>query len=211
MTANFKPTIVLDFDDTLVKSGEAVIKILNKKYGTNKTIYDSKDWNFRSVKRELGEEEINEIFGSKEFFEIIEWNNQALEFLKTFKSVYNYLICSKGTKQNLKRKEKLLEDNLRIIYKIDFEFIGLEFYESSSLNKSAIDFSNCLFCIDDNTEALLSINTPYKFLIRNYIDTNWNQIPENSENVYVVNNFAEIIEICKYDLFLKREGIKIGI
>lgn len=211
MTANFKPTIVLDFDDTLVKSGEAVIKILNKKYGTNKTIYDSKDWNFRSVKRELGEEEINEIFGSKEFFEIIEWNNQALEFLKTFKSVYNYLICSKGTKQNLKRKEKFLEDNLRIIYKIDFEFIGLEFYESSSLNKSAIDFSNCLFCIDDNTEALLSINTPYKFLIRNYIDTNWNQIPENSENVYVVNNFAEIIEICKYDLFLKREGIKIGI
>lgn len=210
MKNNLKPSIVLDFDDTLVKSSERIIEILNKKYGLHKTISDSKDWNFRSIYSEMNDDKVDELFSSADFFKTLNWNDNALEFLKKFKNNYKYIICSKGTKQNLDYKLQWLKTQLKI-FNIDFKFIGLIFGEDTTLNKSAVDFSNCLFCIDDNTYALESINTPIKFLLRNFTDTNWNQIPKNSENVYVVNTFKEIETICEFDLFLKKEGIKIGI
>ena len=208
---NYKPNIVLDFDDTLVKSSEAIIKILNKKFGLNKTVADSKDWNFRSINRNLTEQDINNLFATKEFFNTVQWNENALNFLQKFKEEYNYIICSKGTKQNLELKEKFLEIELKEKFQIDYEFIGLEFInQKSSLNKGDINFSQCLFCIDDNTEAIESINTPIKFLIKNYTNTNWNQTPKNMEGVYVVNTFEEIIQVCEFDLEMKKRGEKIG-
>lgn len=208
---NYKPSIVLDFDDTLVKSSEAIIKILNKKFGLNKTVADSKDWNFRSINRNLTEQDINNLFATEEFFNTVQWNENALNFLQKFKEEYNYIICSKGTKQNLELKEKFLEIELKEKFQIDYEFIGLEFInQKSSLHKGDINFSQCLFCIDDNTEAIESINTPIKFLIKNYTNTNWNQTPKNTEGVYVVNTFEEIIQICEFDLEMKRRGEKIG-
>ena len=105
-----------------------------------------------------------------------------------------------------------MEQELKEKIKINYEFIGIEFInQKSSLNKSNINFSQCLFCVDDNTEAIESINTPVKILIKNYTDTNWNQTPKNMEQVYVVNNFKEIIQICEFDLELKRRGERIGI
>lgn len=208
---NYKPSIVLDFDDTLVKSSEAIIKILNKKFGLNKTVADSKDWNFRSINRNLTEQDINNLFATEEFFNTVQWNENALNFLQRFKEEYNYIICSKGTKQNLELKEKFLEIELKEKFQIDYEFIGLKFInQKSSLNKGDINFSQCLFCIDDNTEAIESINTPIKFLIKNYTNTNWNQTPKNMEGVYVVNTFKEIIQVCEFDLEMKRRGEKIG-
>ena len=208
---NYKPNIVLDFDDTLVKSSEAIIKILNKKFGLNKTVADSKDWNFRSINRNLTEQDINNLFATEEFFNTVQWNENALNFLQKFKEEYNYIICSKGTKQNLELKEKFLEIELKEKFQIDYEFIGLEFInQKSSLNKGDINFSQCLFCIDDNTEAIESINTPIKFLIKNYTNTNWNQTPKNMEGVYVVNTFEEIIQVCEFDLEMKKRGEKIG-
>ena len=208
---NYKPSIVLDFDDTLVKSSEAIIKILNKKFGLNKTIADSKDWNYRSINRNLTEQDINNLFATEEFFNTVQWNENALNFLQKFKEEYNYIICSKGTKQNLELKEKFLEIELKEKFQIDYEFIGLEFIsQKNSLNKGDINFSQCLFCIDDNTEAIESINTPIKFLIKNYTNTNWNQTPKNIEGVYVVNTFEEIIQVCEFDLEMKRRGEKIG-
>ena len=208
----YKPNIVLDFDDTLVKSSEAIIKMLNKKFGLNKTISDSKDWNFRSINRNLTEQDINNLFATKEFFDTVQWNENAIKFLQKFKKEYNYIICSKGTKQNLELKEVFLEKELKEKFQIDYDFIGLEFInQKSSLNKGSINFSQCLFCIDDNTEAIESINTPIKFLIKNYTNTNWNQTPKNMEGVYVVNTFEEIIQVCEFDLELKRKGEKIGI
>ena len=198
---NYKPSIVLDFDDTLVKSSEAIIKILNKKFGLNKTVADSKDWNFRSINRNLTEQDIDNLFATKEFFEIVRWNDNAIDFLKKFQEEYDYIICSKGTKNNLILKKDFLELELKVKLGINYEFIGLEFSQNeSSLAKGDINFSQCLFCIDDNTEAVKSINTPVKFLIKNFTDTSWNQTPKNLEGLYVVNTFKEIIEICDFDL-----------
>ena len=94
----------------------------------------------------------------------------------------------------------------------DWEFIGLETNDDSeyNLNKSMIDLSDCLFAVDDNINALLSINTPKKILLKNYAEYYWNETPINREDVYVINTFDELTEMCNFDIKLRNEGIYIG-
>ena len=207
-----KQKIVLDFDDTLVKSSEQIIQMLNQKYNLNKTIEDLKDWGYSSIYPNITSQEVTELYASEEFFKKVSWNEGARLFLLEFKKHYNYIVCSKGSKKNLKlKKDFLIEwfDNLGIK---DWEFIGLETNDDTdyNLNKSMVNFSDCLFALDDNVNALLSINTPKKILIKNYAEYYWNKTPINREDVYVINNFYDLIEICKFDIKLRNEGIYIG-
>ena len=79
-----------------------------------------------------------------------------------------------------------------------------------NLNKSIVDFSDCLFAIDDNVNALVSINAPKKILIKNYAEYYWNKTPINREDTYVINDFNDLIEMCDFDKKLRNEGIRIG-
>ena len=73
-----------------------------------------------------------------------------------------------------------------------------------------VDFSDCLFAVDDNINALLSINTSKKILIKNYSEYYWNETPINREDVYVINTFYELTQMCNFDIKLRNEGIYIG-
>lgn len=207
-----KQKIVLDFDDTLVKSSEQIIQMLNQRYNLNKTIEDLKDWGYSSIYSNITSQEVTDLYASEEFFEKVNWNEGVIIFLLEFKKYYNYIICSKGSKKNLKLKKEFLTKWFDKFNIKDWEFIGLETNDDTdyNLNKSAIDFSNCLFAIDDNVNALLSINTPKKILIKNYAEYYWNETPINKEDVYIINNFYELIEMCKFDIKLRNEGIYIG-
>ena len=50
--------ILIDIDDTLLKSSEEIIRQLNKKNGTTKTIYDMTDYAYRSIDPNITNEEI---------------------------------------------------------------------------------------------------------------------------------------------------------
>ena len=157
-----KQKIVLDFDDTMVKSSEQIIRMLNKKYGLNKTIEDLKDWSYSSIYPKITNAEIQELYSSIEFFNQVEWNIGVQEFLIKFNNEYEFIICSKGSKQNLLLKELFLNQHMSKMHIYDCAFIGLELNDETNceLNKSCIDFSNGKFAIDDNTNALLIINVP---------------------------------------------------
>ena len=103
-----KQKIVLDFDDTLVKSSEQIIQMLNQKYNLNKTIKDLKDWGYSSIYPQITSQEVTELYADKEFFKNISWNNGVKQFLSKFKKDYNFIICSKGSKQNLYFKHLFL-------------------------------------------------------------------------------------------------------
>ena len=45
----FKVDLFIDFDDTIVNSTEVIIKILNEKNKTSKTIADLRGWNFEGI------------------------------------------------------------------------------------------------------------------------------------------------------------------
>ena len=207
-----KQKIVLDFDDTLVKSSEQIIAMLNQKYNLNKTIENLTDWGYTSIYPNISAKEVTELYSSEKFFEEVKWNEGAKLFLLEFKNDYNFIICSKGSKQNLYLKNLFLTKWFNQLEIKNWEFKGIETNDDSDykLNKSVIDFSDCIFSIDDNVNALLSINTPKKILLKNYSEYYWNETPVNREEVYVINSFYDLIEMCKFDKKLREEGIYIG-
>lgn len=207
-----KQKIVLDFDDTLVKSSEQIIQMLNQKYNLNKTIKDLKDWGYSSIYPQITSQEVTELYADKEFFKNVNWNNGTKQFLSKFKKDYNFIICSKGNKQNLYFKHLFLIAQFEEMNITDWEFIGLETNDDTdcNLNKSIVDFSDCLFAVDDNVNALLSINVPKKILIKNYAEYYWNKTPINREDTYVIDDFNDLIEMCDFDKKLRNEGIRIG-
>ena len=70
-TGNFKfekPTVYMDIDDVLLDSTNAVLKVLYKRYGIQQEQVNIKDWKFRSAKRNMTTEQIEEIFESDDFW-----------------------------------------------------------------------------------------------------------------------------------------------
>ena len=68
-----KVKLFIDADDTILRSSEAVIKLLNQKYGTNKTTDDWDDWGYLSISEgKATRQDISDLFESQEFFDIVE-------------------------------------------------------------------------------------------------------------------------------------------
>lgn len=207
-----KQKIVLDFDDTMVRSSEQIITMINQRYNLNKTLEDLTDWGYTSIYPNMSTSEVTELYSSKQFFKEVKWNEGVRLFLTEFKNDYKFVVCSKGSQQNLNLKKIFLVNWFNQMNIKDWEFVGLETNDDSdyNLNKSMVDFSDCVFCVDDNVNALLSINTPKKILIKNYSEYYWNETPINREDVYIINSFYDLIEMCNFDKKLKKEGIIIG-
>lgn len=53
-----KQTIYWDVDDVLLNSSQAIIDIINKKYGTSKNLSNLKDWTYRSILRDMNKEKV---------------------------------------------------------------------------------------------------------------------------------------------------------
>ena len=108
---NNRITLYLDADDTILLSSEAVIKILNKKYNINppKTINNMKDWEYRSIHKNITIEEVEGIYESDEFFNRVEFDPLFLDFYNKNKNKVNIVIVTKGTELNVIKKEKYIK------------------------------------------------------------------------------------------------------
>ena len=206
-----KRKVVLDFDDTITKSRERIVELLNEKNGTNKTVYDIEDWGYKSIDPNITPEEIVDLYSSPVFFEKLELHEHVKEFISTLRDKYTFIVCSVGSPENLKLKQDFIY-NLATELDADIHFAGVLFDPtvSSKRKKSCYDFSDCECSIDDNTDVLYSMNTKIKILFRPNISKEWNKIPSSSENVYVVSTFKEILEIFEFNEKLKEEGIELG-
>ena len=109
--AREKITLYLDVDDTIIKSSETIIEILNAKNNTHKTINDLSDWGYRSICPTLNFDTVNDIFASEEFFDRVEIDPEFQRFYKKHKRDFNFVFVSKGVPLNIKRKEKFLKKN----------------------------------------------------------------------------------------------------
>lgn len=198
-----KITLYIDADDTILNSSEVVIAILNKRYNISppKTIKDLRDWRYRSIYKDVTIEEIQKIYESEEFYDMAAVNEVFLNFYKTNKKHFEIVIVTKGTDENLIKKEKFLKsvlgDEIRYVgLRMDQKTgeCGQEDYDKSSVNmKYGIQ-------IDDRTDALRNTNAPIKILYKHDSDTTWNCGYENLENFYAVDTWRQIVEIL---LFVK--------
>lgn len=197
--------IIIDLDDTFLKSSEEIIRQLNNKNGTHKTIEDLKDYQYRSIDKNITSEEVVNMYTSKEFFNNVKFNNYAIEFLCKFSKIFDIIFISYGDKENIKLKEQFIDNLINTYHLNNIHFIGCLNIEGQ-YNKSRILLSNIYLAIDNHCEHLEEHNSQKKILFKNYQNVTWNQVPINS-NWYCVDSFQEIEEMIDFDLKLKEAGI----
>ena len=196
--------ILIDIDDTFLKSSEEIIRQLNNKNGTSKTLNDLTDYAYRSIDENLTHEEIIEMYASDEFFKNVNFNDGAIDFIKKYSVIFDIVFVSYGTDENLNKKAGLLTSLINE-YSIDNVFFAG--FETGKANKREILLDNVYIAIDNHSDHLEELNAPKKILLKNYMDVKWNQAPINDEITYVVNSFKEIDEMIQFDLKLKTLGV----
>ena len=203
MEVNSKITLYLDADDTVLRSSEAMIEILNDKYNIipRKTIENMSDWGYRSIWGQMTPEKVREIYASDEFFDRVKINSVFFDFFKKSLAKVNFVFVTKGTPENIDKKEKYLRKYLGN----DFEYIGIPFKIDADGNVNATFSKRCInmrhgIQIDDRIDCLEDTNAPIKILIKTYGDHYWNQMEGYSgiPNLYVVNNWDEAIQIIEF-------------
>lgn len=186
-------TLYVDADDTILDSSKAVIEMLNEKYNLSpaKTILDLEDWNYHSICDEVTANEVTEIYNSKEFFDRVKIKDGFKKFWNKHKDKFELKIVTKGTKENLDKKQKYFKENIP-----EAEVIGVGFTteDLSDFGKKHIDMRNGIQ-IDDRTDSL-NTNAPIKILLTHGVQLPWNQYlgEYDKESVYILENWSVIEE-----------------
>lgn len=182
--------IFLDCDDTIIDSSKCIIDLLNKKNGTNKTINDLKDFNYRSIDKTLTSSDVLRLFEFDEFWENIRYNTDFLKYNSFLCDNFDIEIVSCGTKRNLKKKKEFLKP-------LGYEFTGIFIDDSVNLCKNLINMQGGIQ-IDDNMRSMENTNAAIKILLKNGHDFLWNNPTPNIDNLYVVQNWEEIYHILEF-------------
>lgn len=199
-----KQKILIDIDDTLLKSSEEIIRQLNGKNGTNKTIDDLIDYQYRSIDENITQEEINAMYASEEFFNNVNFNDGAIDFIKKYSEIFDIVFISYGTEENLLRKVGFLSEFINT-YNLNNIFFAS--CETGKANKREVLLDNVYLAIDNHSGHLDELNAPKKILLKNFKEVDWNKTPINDEITYTVNSFNDIDQMIEFDLLLKNMGV----
>lgn len=196
--------ILIDIDDTFLKSSEEIIRQLNYKNGTSKTIDDLIDYKYRSIDNNITQEDIEKMYASSEFFNNVAFNDGAIEFIIKYSKIFDIVFVSYGTKENLFKKAFLLTQFVNA-YNLDNVFFAD--CETGKANKSEILLDNVYLAIDNHSGHLAELSAPKKILLKNFKEVDWNKTPINDEYTYTANSFYDIDEMIQFDLQLKNMGV----
>lgn len=183
--------VYLDFDCTLVNSIKKIVDMYNKYYqifSNYKPIHwtEINTWNFEELKAATTQE-ILDLFEKKEFFDNLEFMDNAYEALSRLNiKDYKLVIVSMGHKKNLSYKKAWVKDNLPH-YFFDVEFIGVDL--DTYVDKSHIDMSDGVF-IDDNPEYL-NTNAKVNICFGDVYEWNKDWKGKRCYNWIEVENFLE--------------------
>ena len=158
--------IFLDIDGIIFHSCQAMIDILNERYGGNFQGSDVTSWNFQCCYPNMTSEEIEDTFNDPKFFDIVKPIDGALEFMDRYRD--KIILVTKANIENYAHKRKWFDDRG---FK-DVPMIALPL----NVSKGFIDMQNCtgfynysLF-IDDSTNNLQETNADYNIMFKEYND-----------------------------------------
>ena len=180
-------TVYIDFDNTIVESNQRVIEILNERYGLSKAEDDLVDYGYKSIAPITEEEKLN-IFSSDDFFSNLRFKSDFLKVLNKYSGKVKFIITTKGTEENLKKKKEWVKDNIPC----DIGFIGIN---NDSLSKKQVNMAGGIQ-IDDCTDAL-DTNAEIKILYKDGHNFSWQSNYDNT-NILVVNTWSQIDEILSF-------------
>lgn len=192
-----KPTVYLDIDDVLLDSTNAVLKVLESRYGVKQEQVNVKDWRFRSVKRDLTGEEIEEIFASDEFWKNVELNNSLMSaFESGLWDKYNWAFVTKGNEENLSKKYDYLCNQPFFAEHENWTYYRLGLHET----KAKVHMMGGIQ-VDDLYGNLVNTDADMKILLKNGRDTPFNtpkRDTDNFENLYMINDISELVDILNW-------------
>lgn len=158
--------IFLDIDGVIFHSCQAMIDILNERYGGNFDGSDVTSWNFQCCYRGMTSEEIESMFNNGLFFKIVKPIDGALEFMNRYRD--KIILVTKANIENYALKRKWFDDRG---FK-DIPIIALPL----NVSKGFIDMQNCVglygysMFIDDSTNNLQETNADYNIMFKEYND-----------------------------------------
>lgn len=155
--------IFLDVDGVIFASCDAVIQILNDRYGGDFKGSDVCSWDFQCCYPNMTSEEIEDTFADEKFFEIVKPIKGALEFIDRYKD--KIVIVTKAVTDNFIHKRKWFDEHEYSDVPIIVVPLGMS---KSIINMNTIDGWS-LF-IDDSTNNLNDSNADYKIQFREYND-----------------------------------------
>ena len=158
--------IFIDIDGVIFHSCQAMIDILNERYGGNFDGSDVTSWNFQCCYPNMTSEEIEDTFNDPKFFDIVKPIDGALEFMDRYRD--KIILVTKASVENYALKRKWFDD--RGFGSIPIIALPL------NVSKGFIDMQNCtgfynysLF-IDDSTNNLQETNADYNIMFKEYND-----------------------------------------
>ena len=158
--------IFIDIDGVIFHSCQAMIDILNERYGGNFDGSDVTSWNFQCCYPNMTSEEIEDTFNDPKFFDIVKPIDGALKFMDRYRD--KIILVTKANVENYAHKRKWFDDRNFA----DIPIIALPL----NVSKGFIDMQNCtgfynysLF-IDDSTNNLQETNADYNIMFKEYND-----------------------------------------
>jgi len=155
--------IFLDIDGVIFHSCQAMIDILNERYGGNFDGSDVTSWNFQCCYRGMTSEEVESIFNNGLFFKIVKPIDGALEFMDRYRD--KIILVTKANIENYALKRKWFDDRG---FK-DIPMIALPLNVSKGFINMNNIYEYSLF-IDDSAQNLIDCNADYKVQMREYCD-----------------------------------------
>lgn len=181
--------LYVDFDSTMVDSIKRFVELANKKFNVEQKIDNLYDYGFKNMYSDISQEDIQNIFGSEEFFdENLEFIKGCKEVLYKYKDSYDIIILTASKGNNLIHKKEWISKNLPFVKKV---------ISTNNNNKSIKELKNSIQ-IDDIVECL-NTNAKVKLLFKNNNNYIWQR--HMNDDIYDVNYWDEIDKIL--DFYLK--------
>ena len=155
--------IFLDIDGAIFHSCQAMIDILNERYGGNFNGSDVASWNFQCCYPNMTSEEIEDTFNDPKFFDIVKPIDGALKFLDKYRD--RIVVVTKASIENYAHKRKWFDD--RGFGSIPIIALPL------NVSKSLVNMDNIAeysIFIDDSEQNLFDSNADYRVQFREYDD-----------------------------------------
>lgn len=153
-----KQKFFIDFDDTLVQGSRSFCEVFNCSFNNHPDFVPANykinnDWQFRDVCPLLQPHEIDEIFSSKAFFDVLKVQPFSVNILEKWKNEYDYYIVSIGTKENLKFKIDYIDKHFPMI-----QNLILLTTSDLKMNKKTVNMrGRGNIFLDDHQDNLLSV------------------------------------------------------
>lgn len=175
-----KPKLYIDFDNTLVNSSEAICELYNRYYNHFSNFTPARWWevnkyNFTDECPLMTSSELDELFDSEEFFNVVEFMPHASITTLELSFKYDIYIVTMGTPKNLELKQKWINKHMGYIR----GFIGID--DSQFVDKSCVDLSDGIH-IDDVSKMLWTSNARRRICFGDVCEWNKDWVRERCYN-----------------------------